>query len=145
MIIYYKSGAADESVVPQIITQRIQTLVESGYSFEAAVQTERNLLVPAPYQPCSFRPDTPESHLDRMRTLVATFIYRNAITRYEEEGVHFRTKLYVPENEHHRGDHNHILKRIATATRDMKYDALSPLPFDEALLNPATGKFNYQA
>lgn len=46
----------------------------------------------------------------------------------------------MQKKEHHeRGDHNHILKRIAGSTRECRYQALDPEVFDRAMLDPMTG------
>lgn len=46
----------------------------------------------------------------------------------------------ITKIEHHeRGDHNHIMKRIATSTRECRYQDLDPEAFDKALLDPNTG------
>ena len=64
------------------------------------------------------------------------------------EGVDFSTHLYVPEVDvitgqtiHERGDHNHILKRVATSTREGHYPVLNLQAFDDAMRDPNTGKF----
>ena len=38
-----------------------------------------------------------------------------------------------------RGDHNHILKRIAGETRECRYPLLDPEAFDKAMQDPDTG------
>jgi hypothetical protein len=62
------------------------------------------------------------------------------------EGRDFAHNFYVLERdpitgkEHHeRGDHNHILKRIAGATRECRYPLLDPEAFDKAMQDPDTG------
>ncbi len=72
--------------------------------------------------------------------------YRKTIQGHVDAGVDFKTHLYVPETDrctgytiHERSDHNHLLKRIATSTREGHYAALDLQAFDDAMLNPNTG------
>lgn len=81
-------------------------------------------LVPNGYQPFPFRRNNPETLLDMLRSIVATYIFRHTIEELKEEGADFSLYLYNPEidpitgmERHDRGDHNHIVKRIATSTR----------------------------
>lgn len=121
-------------------------LQNGDLSFEDAVVNIRGSLVPEGYTPYPFRKDTPESLLDKMRGLVATCIYRDTIKTLQKEGRDFAQHLYVPEKdpttgkEHHeRGDHNHLLKRIAGCTRECRYQALDSEAVDKAMLDPMTG------
>lgn len=121
-------------------------LQNGDLSFEDAVVNIRGSLVPEGYTPYPFRKDTPESVLDKMRGLVATCIYRDTIKTLQKEGRDFAQHLYVPEKdpttgkEHHeRGDHNHLLKRIAGCTRECRYQALDSEAVDKAMLDPMTG------
>ena len=73
---------------------------------------------------------------------MASHMYRGEVATWKMQGVDFGSYLYVPETDqttehliHERGDHNHILKRIAVSTRELRYTALSPRHFDEALLD----------
>lgn len=66
-------------------------------SLEDAVTFVRSKLVPAGYSPYPFRRDTPESLLDKFRSIVATFKFRATIDYWKERGVDFSTYLYIPE------------------------------------------------
>ena len=126
--------------------QEIHDLQTEGLSFEDAIINSRGALVPTGYTPYPFRKDTPESFLDMLRSVVAMYMYRDIIHKLQMEGRDFAHHLYVPERdpitgkEHHeRGDHNHILKRIAGATRECRYPLLDPEAFDKAMQDPDTG------
>ena len=84
------------------------------------IEHERNALIPNGYQAYPFRRNTPESKLDMMRSIVATYIYRKKVQEFRQDGVDFSMYLYVPEKDtttgevhHERADHGHLLKRIA--------------------------------
>lgn len=99
--------------------------VVDGLSLEDAVTFVRQKLVPDGYQPYPFKVDTPESFLDKLRSLVATYRFRHRVEELKRQGVDFSTFLYVPEVDlitgdtfHEREDHCHILKRIWKHTRE---------------------------
>lgn len=84
-------------------------------SLEDAVTFIRGKLVPAGYTPYPFRTNTEESFLDKLRSIVATYTFRNAIMELKAEGVDFSQHLYVPEMDpvtgcvrHDRSDQNHL-------------------------------------
>ena len=86
-----------------------------------------------------------ESLLDKLRSVVATYTFRN-IVRELQEGVDFTQHLYVPEVDpvtdcvwHDRADHNHLLKRIAQHVRDGGYDAFDYEAFSDVLADPLSG------
>jgi len=113
---------------------------------EEALARIKKELVPPDYSPWPFNRNKQESHLDCMRTIMATYIYRRSVNMWSDAGVDFREHLYVSEIDettgtlhHERGDHCHILKRIATHTRELRYPALSPEAFDLAMRSPDTG------
>ena len=65
---------------------------------------------------------------------------------FEEFGADFTQHLYVPEIDpvtgtphHERGDHNHVLKRVAACTRNGNYPDLNFEAFVEAMCSPNTG------
>lgn len=67
-----------------------------------------------------FRPNTPESILDAMRSIIATYKFRHQVMDLKAQGVDFSTYMYVPEIDpvtntvhHERADHGHLLKRMA--------------------------------
>lgn len=134
------------SAIPASLLLEINDLQNSGLSFEDAVVNVRTSLVPEGYEPHSFRKDTPESFLDMLRSIVATFVYRDKIKSLHSNGRDFKHHIYVPEvdtiteKEHHdRGDHDHIMLRIANSTRKCRYKDLDPEAFDNALLDPNSG------
>lgn len=90
--------------------------------------------------------DTPESLLDKLRSVVATYQFRCDVQYWKDQGVDFSLYMYVPEVDpitgdfhHERADHNHLLKRIAKHTRDGNNSDLIYERFDEAMRNPMTG------
>lgn len=132
--------------IPSHVLVDIVDMLNDGLTFEDSIVYLRGKLVPEGYTPYPFRKDTPESSIDRLRSLVSTYVYRHTITTLRSEGRDFSQHLYVPEIDkttcqqyHERGDHNHILKRIATSTRECRYQELDPEAFDKALLDPRAG------
>ena len=116
-------------------------------SIQDAVTNVRGKLVPDGYAPYPFRRDTPESLKDKLQTIVATCIFRHTINELKLQGsADFTLYLYNPEVDpvtgvirHDRGDHNHVLKRIATSTRAGKCEALNYEAFDDVLKDPESG------
>ena len=115
-------------------------------SLEDAVTFIRGKLVPDGYTPFPFIRDTPESLLDKLRTVVATYQFRYDVQYWKDNGVDFSQYLYVSEidpitgeTHHERADHNHLLKRIAKHTREGNNNDLNYERFDEAMQNPMTG------
>ncbi|OWF38671.1 hypothetical protein KP79_PYT23083 [Mizuhopecten yessoensis] len=132
--------------IPSYVLLNIVDMLNDGLTFEDSIVYLRGKLVPEGYTPYPFRRDTPESFIDQLRSLVSTYVYRHTVSSLKSEGRDFSQHLYVPEidkttcNQHHeRGDHNHVLKRIATSTRECRYQELDPEPFDKALLDPRAG------
>ena len=64
---------------------------------EAAISCIRQSLTPTGYIPHTFRRNTPESYLDMLRSIVATYLYRDQIGQLKKENVDFSKFLYVPE------------------------------------------------
>ena len=115
-------------------------------SLEDAVTHVRGKLVPDGYQPYPFRPNTPESLLDKLRSLIGTYRFRARVNEYKLQGIDFSTYLYVPEVDpvtkeifHEREDHCHILKRIWKHTREGGPEDMDLHGFDEAMRNSKTG------
>ncbi|XP_071126583.1 uncharacterized protein [Mytilus edulis] len=132
--------------IPSHVLVDIVDMLNDGLTFEDSIVYLRGKLVPEGYTPYPFGKDTPESSIDRLRSLVSTYVYRHTVTTLRSEGGDFSQHLYVPEIDkttcqqyHERGDHNHILKRIATSTRECRYQELDPEAFDKALLDPRAG------
>lgn len=95
------------------------TLVWQMTRQEAVSQIRANL-VPPGFSPHPFRKNTPESYLDQLRSIVATYLYRHSVGVLKKQGIDFATYMYVPEIDavtgkahHQRADHCHLLKRIA--------------------------------
>lgn len=62
----------------------------------------------------------PETLLDKLRLVMATFVYHHSIQELLQQGVDLTKHLYVPEVDphteeegHDQGDYNHIFRRIA--------------------------------
>lgn len=75
---------------------------------------------------------------------------RQHISDLLADGVDFKSHLFVPEVDaitgqllHERSDHNHLLKRIATSTREGHYTRLDLQGFDDAMMNPNTGSMMF--
>ena len=65
------------------------------------------------------------------------------VNDYAATGVDFVHHVAVDETSaSNRCDHNHLLKRIATATREGSYQELDPEAFGEAMRDKATGTSN---
>ena len=115
-------------------------------SLEDAITNIRGNLVPQDYSPCPFRRDTPESLLDKLRSLVATYKFRAIVSYWKERGADFSAYIYVPEvdpttegERHDRGDHNHLFRRMAKSVREGKDPKLNFEAFNDALQDPESG------
>ncbi len=103
-------------VIPSDILQQIDNISNTqGVDFEAAVAVVRRELLSPDYEPFPYRSGRDETHLDKMRSIIANYKLRAVIEELKTEGVDFSTYLYVPEIDpishdtiHERGDHNHI-------------------------------------
>lgn len=73
-------------------------------SLEDAVTFIRGKLVPGGYTPFLFRRDTPESFLDKLRSVVATYQFRHEVQYWKGNGADFTRYLYVPEVDPITGD-----------------------------------------
>lgn len=136
----------DEAIPSSVIQELHNLCVTNNWAMEDAVTYHRNTLVPNGYAPNSFRPNIPESYLDKLRSLVATYRYRHRIQQFKEEGYDFSSYMYVPEVDpttgavfHEQEDHCHILKRIWKHTREGGPDFLDVTSFDAAMMDPHTG------
>ncbi len=133
--------------IPAIVIMDIHNMrIVQGLSWEDAISTVRQSLVFPGYIPFPFRKDTPESFLDMLRSIVATFLYRNKLEELKKEGADFSLYLYNPEVDevmgtlrHDRSDHNHLVKRIAKSIREGKDNGLNYEAFDSVLLDPKSG------
>ncbi|XP_078679355.1 uncharacterized protein LOC144915008 [Branchiostoma floridae x Branchiostoma belcheri] len=118
---------------------------EDGLTFEDSLHHIRKDLAPEGYMYNTWRPHIPETELEMMRSIVATYTFRARLTELKEGGSDFTIFMYVPEidtithKEHHeREDHNHILKRIAKHTREGGYDGINVRRFEEAMRSNTT-------
>eukprot|EP00058_Branchiostoma_floridae_P000884 XP_002586372.1 hypothetical protein BRAFLDRAFT_108657 [Branchiostoma floridae] len=110
------------SIPEQVIQELHQLTAVEGMTEEDAIMRLRGQLVPPGYSPASFRVNSPESHLDRLKSILATYRYRHTLNEYYAQGVNLKENMYVPEQEegvyvHRREDHCHVLKRIASHLR----------------------------
>lgn len=124
----------------------VHQLISSGMTKEDAIRYVRGNLVPQGFQPYPFKRNTPETFLHTLRSVVGTYLYRHTIEEYKQQGVDFSLYMYVPEidpvtrvERHDRGDHNHILKRIATSTRNGNCQELNHEVFDAVLRDSKSG------
>jgi hypothetical protein len=108
------------SIVPQDTLRDIHTLMQTGWTLADCVVFLRQNLVPQGVDPHPFRKNTPESYLDKLRSLVGTYYYRHTVDDYVAQGVLFDRYLYIPEVDpitgntyRERSDHGHLLKCIA--------------------------------
>ena len=102
------------------------------------------------YEPVPFRSGQVEMHLDEMRSIVATYLFRQCIQDLQVRGQDFASHLVVPQvtqelpdgptkKLENRADHNHLLKRIATSTREGRDQSLDLDAFDEVLASKDCG------
>lgn len=139
--------AVNHPAIPDHVILQLHNLrFRQGMTFEDAITFIRGSLVPNGYAPYPFRKDTPESLLDKLRSIVGTFMYRNSIEELLQQGVDFKQHLYVPEvdphtgeERHDRGDHNHIYKRMATHVRNGGDASLNYEAFNDVLKDPGSG------
>lgn len=137
----------DQAIPGEVIQELHLLQARDGLSFEDAISTVRRNLVPPGHEPFPFRTKVrTESLLDKLRTIVATFRYRNRIAELKKEGADFSMHVYVPEVDpitgdfyHEREDHCHILKRIWKHTREKGPEGFNLEGFDKAVLDPTTG------
>ena len=96
--------------------------------------------------PYPFRRDAPESLLDKLPSIVATYKFRATIDYWRERRVDFSTYLYIPEvdpvtseERHDRGDHNHLFQRAASSIRQGKDPSLNFEAFDDVIMDSLSG------
>jgi len=136
----------DEAIPLSVVQALHNPRVTNNWTMEDAVTYHGNTLVPNGYAPNSFRPNIPESYLDKLRSLVVTYRYRHRIQKFKEEGYDFSCYMYVPEVDpttgavfHEREDHCHTLKRIWKHTKEGGPDFLDVTSFDAAMMDPNAG------
>lgn len=115
-------------------------------SLEDSLKNIRSSLVPEGHTPYPFRKNTDESLLDMLRSIVATYVYRDSISYWKERDVDFSLYIYIPEIDpvtkdvrHDRSDHNHLFRRAVKSIRDGNYQCLNFEAFDEVLLDSGSG------
>ncbi|XP_019621155.1 PREDICTED: uncharacterized protein LOC109467577 [Branchiostoma belcheri] len=116
--------APAENCVPEEVKRKMHLLQEDGLTFEDALHHVRKDVIPEGYTYHTWRPHIPETELDKLRSIIATFRFRARVAQLKQEGADFTKYLYVPEvdpitnREHHeREDHNHMLKHMAHERR----------------------------
>lgn len=82
---------------------------------------------------------------------MATYLFRQKVNNFTAMGVNFKEHLYIPEKNpttgeffHEREDHNHLLKRITTCTREGCIPNIGLQYFRDALHAENTG-LTYEA
>ncbi|CAH1242354.1 Hypp6614 [Branchiostoma lanceolatum] len=134
----------ETSIPPEVVQQFHQLTVVEGMTEEDAVVFLRGQLSPPGYSPATFRMNSPEGHVDRLRSILATFRYRKRLDEFAAQGIDMKHHMYVPEQEggvhvHRREDHCHILKRIAGHLRAEPPHWFNPHALEEAL-HPGEGE-----
>ena len=64
----------DEAIPLSVIQDLHNLCVTNNWAMEDAITYHRNTLVPNGYAPNSFRSNIPESYLDKLRSLVGTYL-----------------------------------------------------------------------
>ena len=78
--------AANHPAIPGEVILRLYNLrFAEGMTLEDAVTVIRSDLVPEGYEPYPFCKNTPESLLDKLRSIVATYMYRHTIKELQLE------------------------------------------------------------
>ena len=115
-------------------------------ALDDAITNVRGCLVPQGYSLFPFRGDTPESLLDKLRSIVATYKFCACVNYWKERDADFSKYLYVPEvdpiteeERHDRGDHNHLFRRMAKSVREGKHPNLNNEAFNDALQDAESG------
>ena len=132
--------------IPVSVIHDLDELLASGLTLDDAVTNLRGSLVPLGHEPYPFRANTAESLLDKLRSVVATYTCSRRVEELKDRDVNFSSHLYVPEIDpatglvhHERGDHDHLLKRIAQHVRDGRYNQLDYEAFSDVLADPLSG------
>ncbi|XP_072037947.1 uncharacterized protein [Amphiura filiformis] len=125
--------------VPDSIINQFDQLLQDGVLLSDALTVIREGMVPTGYKPQPWRLDAPETLTEKLKSIVATYRFRRELFRFQLQGVDFTKWLYVPEIDpitgliiHAREDHNHLVKRIASHTRDGQFPVIDTRRFKEA-------------
>ena len=131
-----------KAIPPEVVEELHLLQTTHGMAFEDALTVVRRALVPPGYEPYPFRPKVPETLLDKLRSVVATYRFRHRILELKTQGVDFSGYLYIPEMDpitgdhfHEREVHCHILKTIWKHTRERGPEGSNLQGFDD----PSTG------
>ncbi|XP_078609053.1 uncharacterized protein LOC144880633 [Branchiostoma floridae x Branchiostoma japonicum] len=123
----------DNTCVPEEVRWKLHHLLEEGLTFEDGLHHIRNDLIPDGYTYHPWRINVMETELDMLRSITATYKFRERVRELREEGADFTRYIYVPEvdqttqREHHeREDHNHIMKRLLTLEDSKKQWTATP-------------------
>jgi hypothetical protein len=129
--------------VPELLLKEIWEWRQSGASDMDILSRLRLRTIPQGYTIHSWNPGHTESETDMMRSILAQLEYKYEICRYDRLGIPFRQHVYVPETHavtshtyHEREDEAHVLKRVATSTREGGPSTLRLERFVEALSDP---------
>lgn len=88
----------NDAIPRDLITGLFNLQVRDRLSLPDAIANIRGTLIPSGYTPWPFRRDTPESMLDMLRSVVATYEFKKTVKSFFEEfGADFTQHLYVPE------------------------------------------------
>lgn len=72
----------DEAIPLSVVQDLSNLCITNNWTMEDAVTYHRNTLVLNGYVPSSFRPNIPESYLDKLHSLVVTYRYRHRIQQF---------------------------------------------------------------
>ena len=93
---------SNNPAIPASVIVQLHNLRHAqGMTLEDAITFMRGSLIPHGYQPYPFRKDTQETMLDKLRSIVATFVYRHTIQEFQQEGVDFTHHLICPRSGPH--------------------------------------------
>ena len=125
--------AVKRSEVPADVIQKVDRLKAGGHSLHDAIAAVRSDLAPSGFEISPWRPHCTETTEDAMKTVLAVYRYKAKLTKYQKQGVDFLHNLFVPEDDDHREDHNHLVKRIGFHTRDGRFGQICVSKFEEAM------------
>ena len=135
-----------DPAIPSDVINLLHNLREDGLNLFEALKCIRMSLVPDGYEPYPSRNGVEECQEDMIKSIVATYQFRDAVSKYVSEGIDFSTYIYIPEIDevtgegfHGREDHSHILKRIWKHTREEGPPVTNLQGFDDAMRDPNTG------
>jgi hypothetical protein len=72
---------------------------QTDQSFAASLDEVRLGLVPEGYESFPFRKEMTESFTDKLRSVVATCMFRKRIENFKAQGLDFSMYLYIPRPE----------------------------------------------